>query len=73
MPCERREFPGFSWSYSRNKKFQKCLRDYYYYHYFASHKGWEFAPPEETRPKLKSILFLKPSLTGGQRPREGCS
>ena len=40
MAYERREFPDWSWSHSRNRTFQECPRRYYY-HYYGSHNGWE--------------------------------
>lgn len=40
MAYIRREYLEFSWSYSRKNSFHDCLRKYYY-HYYASHNGWE--------------------------------
>ncbi len=59
MPYKRLEYPEFSWSYSRNEKFRECPRDYYY-HYYASHNGWEFEAPETARLtyRLKQLTTL---------------
>lgn len=48
MPYERAEYPEFSWSYSRSEKLRDCPRKYYY-HYYASHNGWEDDAPENAR------------------------
>lgn len=42
----RREYPEWSWSFSRQQLFLSCQRRYYY-NYYGSHNGWEFdAEPE---------------------------
>ena len=65
MAYERREFPEWSWSYSRRGTFQECPRKYYY-HYYGSHNGWEDdADPLTTsayRLKQLTNLFME---TGG--------
>ena len=48
MARERTEYPQFSWSYSRREKLRECPRKYYY-HYYASHNGWEDDAPEAAR------------------------
>lgn len=72
MPYERREYPEFSWSFSRNEKFQRCPRDYYY-HYYASHNGWEFDAPEPARLayRLKNLTSL--ALETGAAVHEGAA
>ena len=72
MSYERREYPDFSWSYSRNEKFQECPRDYYY-HYYGSHNGWEFEAPEEARLtyRLKNLTSLP--LEVGAAVHEGAA
>lgn len=45
MAYVRREYPQWSWSFSRLQVFESCRR-MYYYQYYASHNGWERdAPP----------------------------
>ena len=72
MPYERREYPEFSWSYSRNEKFQECPRDYYY-HYYASHNGWEMEASEPARLayRLKNLTSLP--LETGAAVHEGAA
>lgn len=42
----RRQYPPWSWSFSRQQTFTSCQRRYYY-NYYGSHNGWEFnAHPE---------------------------
>ena len=59
MPYEFRECPTFSWSHSRRTTFQECPRKYYY-HYYASHNGWEATAPEGARLayRLKNLTSL---------------
>ena len=59
MPYEFREYPMFSWSHSRRTTFQECPRKYYY-HYYASHNGWEATAPEGARLvyRLKNLTSL---------------
>ncbi len=59
MPRERTEYPEFSWSYSRREKLRECPRKYYY-HYYASHNGWEDDAPENARLayRLKKLTSL---------------
>ncbi len=59
MPYEYREHPTFSWSYSRHRMFRECPRKYYY-HYYASHNGWDIAAPESARQayRLKNLISL---------------
>ena len=45
MAYVRREYPQWSWSFSRQQAFESCRR-MYYYQYCGSHNGWERnAPP----------------------------
>ncbi len=44
MAYVRREYPQWSWSFSRQQTFETCRRMYYYY-YYASHNGWERGAP----------------------------
>lgn len=37
----RREYPEWSWSFSRQQTFLSCQRRYYY-NYYRSHNGWEY-------------------------------
>ncbi|MCX7011706.1 MAG: PD-(D/E)XK nuclease family protein [Candidatus Sumerlaeota bacterium] len=50
----------FSWSISRARLFEECLRKYYYY-YYASWNGWEETGPEHARLcyRLKQIVDLR--------------
>ena len=59
MPYEHREYPAFSWSHSRDRTFRECPRKYYY-HYYASHNGWEIDAPESARRayRLKNLTSL---------------
>ena len=59
MAYERREYPAFSWSHSRRATFRECPRKYYY-HYYASHNGWEDTAPESARLayRLKNLTSL---------------
>lgn len=45
---------SFSWSYSRNVKYQTCPRAYYY-HYYAAWEGWE----DDAPPPVKQAYLLK--------------
>jgi hypothetical protein len=40
MTYERRQFPEFSWSYSRDRMLAQCPRKYWW-RYYAGHNGWE--------------------------------
>lgn len=55
----RREYPQWSWSFSRNQMFKSCARRYYY-NYYGSHNGWEFsAPPSAALAyRLKKLTSL---------------
>lgn len=55
----RREYPQWSWSFSRNQMFVSCPRRYYY-NYYGSHNGWEFsAPPSAALAyRLKKLTSL---------------
>lgn len=57
----RREYPEWSWSFSRDQLFSTCLRRYYY-NYYGSHNGWEFQAPKEValayRLKKLSNIYL---------------
>lgn len=57
----RREYPEWSWSFSRQQTFASCRRRYYY-NYYGSHNGWEFNAPAEAalayRLKKLSNLYL---------------
>ena len=57
MPYEHREHPTFSWSHTRHKTFRECPRKYYY-HYYASHNGWNVDAPESAR-----LAYLLKNLT----------
>ena len=72
MLYERREYPEFSWSYSRSTKFRECPRDYYY-HYYASHNGWELEAPEPASLayRLKNLTSLP--LETGAAVHEGAA
>ena len=54
MAYERKEFPEWSWSYSRRGTFQECPRKYYY-HYYGAHNGWE----DDTEPQTAAAYRLK--------------
>lgn len=57
----RREYPQWSWSFSRHQMFVSCPRRYYY-NYYGSHNGWESGAPAEAvlayRLKKLSNLYL---------------
>ncbi|MCK9526106.1 MAG: PD-(D/E)XK nuclease family protein [Limnochordia bacterium] len=57
----RREYPQWSWSFSRHQTLTSCPRRYYY-NYYGSHNGWESgAAPEAVlayRLKKLSNLYL---------------
>lgn len=55
----RREYPEWSWSFSRNQTFASCPRRYYY-NYYGSHNGWESgASPEAVLAyRLKKLTNL---------------
>lgn len=42
----RRQYPQWSWSFSRQQMFAACPRRYYY-NYYLSHNGWESEAPQE--------------------------
>ncbi len=55
----RREYPQWSWSFSRQQMFASCPRRYYY-NYYRSHNGWEYQAPEEAASayRLKKLTNL---------------
>lgn len=57
----RREYPEWSWSFSRQQTFASCPRRYYY-NYYRSHNGWEYQAPAEAalayRLKKLTNLYL---------------
>ncbi len=55
----RREYPQWSWSFSRQQMFASCPRRYYY-NYYRSHNGWEYQAPEEAAAayRLKKLTNL---------------
>lgn len=57
----RREYPQWSWSFSRQQTLLSCPRRYYY-NYYGSHNGWEFGASAEAalayRLKKLSNLYL---------------
>ncbi len=55
----RREYPEWSWSFSRSQVFQSCKRRYYY-QYYGSHNGWEHSAAEEQKRayRLKKLVNL---------------
>lgn len=57
----RREYPQWSWSFSRQQMLTACPRRYYY-NYYGSHNGWEAAASNEAalayRLKKLSNLYL---------------
>ncbi|NMA61770.1 MAG: PD-(D/E)XK nuclease family protein [Firmicutes bacterium] len=57
----RREYPEWSWSFSRDQMFSTCLRRYYY-NYYGSHNGWETQAPSDValayRLKKLSNIYL---------------
>ncbi len=57
----RREYPQWSWSFSRQQTLTSCLRRYYY-NYYGSHNGWESGATAEAalayRLKKLSNLYL---------------
>lgn len=59
MAYVRREYPRWSWSFSRQQTFEDCRR-MYYYQYYGSHSGWEInAPPEAALAyRLKKLVNL---------------
>lgn len=61
---EIRDFPEFSWSYSRHKTWKECVRKYGYEYYFA-HNGWLYDAPAFARYtyRLKKLVNL-PILFG---------
>ena len=66
MTYVRREYPQWSWSFSRQLTFDVYRRRYYYDHY-ASHNGWEQSAPEEAALKyrLKKLGNLYTALGDG--------
>ncbi|GIQ68985.1 PD-(D/E)XK nuclease family protein [Xylanibacillus composti] len=54
-----RPFPEWSWSQSRDQLFRECPRKYYY-HYYASHNGWQREASEEAQAayRLKQLANL---------------
>ncbi|HWO97812.1 MAG TPA: PD-(D/E)XK nuclease family protein [Bacillus sp. (in: firmicutes)] len=61
---EIRDFPEFSWSYSRHKTWTDCARKYGYEYYFA-HNGWLYDAPASAQYtyRLKKLVSL-PILFG---------
>lgn len=59
MAYVRREYPQWSWSFSRQQTFESCRR-MYYHHYYGSHNGWEMnAPPQAALAyRLKKLVNL---------------
>src|SRR5690554_3955823 len=57
MTYVRREYPEWSWSFSRHQTFSSCHRKYYY-HYYASHNGWE-----EQAPELAALAYRLKKIT----------
>jgi len=57
MAYQRREYPQWSWSFSRLQTFEACKR-VYYYHYYASHNGWE-----RDAPSLAAAAYRLKKLT----------
>ncbi|MDI9486058.1 MAG: PD-(D/E)XK nuclease family protein [Bacillota bacterium] len=57
----RREYPEWSWSFSRQQTLASCPRRYYY-NYYGSHNGWEMGAPQEAalayRLKKLSNLYI---------------
>lgn len=57
----RREYPQWSWSFSRHQTLTSCQRRYYY-NYYGSHNGWEMGASSEAalayRLKKLSNLYL---------------
>ncbi len=55
----RREYPEWSWSFSRSQVFESCKRRYYY-QYYGSHNGWEDSASQEqkTAYRLKKLANL---------------
>ena len=45
---EVRKYPEKSWSISKMKVIQNCLREYYYT-YYGSHNGWLYESPDESK------------------------
>ena len=59
---EIKEFPDKSWSISKMKVIENCLREYYYT-YYGSHNGWLWESTEEEKicwrlKKLKNIWIM---------------
>lgn len=48
MPYRRTEHPTFSWSHSRQRALNGCVRRYYW-QYYAAHNGWERGAPPRSR------------------------
>ena len=63
MAYVRREYPQWSWSFSRQQAFESCRR-MYYYQYYGSHNGWERnAPPLAAAAyRLKQLTNLYTAL-----------
>lgn len=59
MVYQRREYPEWSWSFSRSRLLVECKRKYYY-HYYAAHNGWERSSPQLARQayRLKKLTNL---------------
>ncbi len=57
----RREYPQWSWSFTRQQTLLSCPRRYYY-NYYGSHNGWEYGASAEAalayRLKKLSNLYL---------------
>ncbi|NLJ73750.1 MAG: PD-(D/E)XK nuclease family protein [Firmicutes bacterium] len=66
MAYVRREYPQWSWSFSRQQTFDACRRRYYY-QYYGSHNGWEFSAPQEAALayRLKKLGNLYTALGDG--------
>lgn len=59
MTYVRREYPEWSWSFSRSQVFESCKRRYYY-QYYGSHNGWENSASQEQKHayRLKKLVNL---------------
>ncbi|OLN24022.1 hypothetical protein BTO30_00975 [Domibacillus antri] len=65
MPFEVREFPEFSWSFSRHKTLLTCARKYGY-EYYASHNGWLYEADETAKHAYRLKKLTNVPLAFGQ-------
>ncbi|OMP65782.1 RecB family exonuclease [Domibacillus epiphyticus] len=65
MRFEVREFPEFSWSFSRHKTLLTCARKYGY-EYYASHNGWLYEAEEAVKHAYRLKKLTNVPMAFGQ-------